>query len=243
MTRDQPVRPANIVNIVAINQGKRPLTIDEPQAPGLSPQEVARLIEQEHIVVDARSQGMFGAGHIPGAYNIQLDSPEFEQRVGWVTPLDVPMILVLEHDAEAQRAMHALAFLGLDHRVEGFLVDGVTAWLNSGLPVETLPQLSVQQLHGFLQSRNGIDMQVLDVRETSEWDAGHIEGAHYMNYKQLREQIEQLSLTPDDHISVVCAGGLRSSTACSILMMNGYRHLYNTTGGMGAWTAANLPLV
>ncbi len=243
MNQDQPMRPANIINIVGINQGKRPLTMEEPQAAALSPQEVSGLIDQGHVVVDARSQGMFGAGHIPGAYNIQMDSSEFEQRVGWVTPLDVPMILVLEHDAETQRAMHALAFLGLDQRVEGFLVDGMTAWLNSGRPVETLPQVSVQQLHQFRQSPNGLDMQVLDVRETSEWDAGHIEGAYYMNYKLLREQIESLALTPDDHISVVCAGGLRSSTACSILLMNGYKHVYNTTGGMRAWTAADLPLV
>ncbi|MCS5701833.1 MAG: rhodanese-like domain-containing protein, partial [Acidobacteria bacterium] len=43
------------------------------------------------------------------------------------------------------------------------------------------------------------------------------------------------------HVAVLCAGGIRSSTACSILLRNGYRRVYNVTGGMGAWTAANLP--
>lgn len=241
MNQDQPVRPANIVNIVAINQGKRPLTMDEPHTAALSPSEVSDLIGEGYLVVDTRSEAAFGSGHIPGAYNIQLSSPEFEQRAGWVTPLDAPMIVVLDNDADAQRVMHALAFLGLDQRVKGFLMGGINNWLNKGLPLRTLPQVSVQQLADHLQ--NDLDMRVLDVRETSEWDAGHIEGAHYMNYKFLREKIDSLALKPDDHVSVLCARGLRSSTACSILLMNGFKHVHNVTGGMSAWAAAGLSML
>lgn len=241
MNQDQPIRPANILNIVEINQGKRPLTIDEPHAPALSTSEVSDLIAAGHLIVDTRSEASFGAGHIPGAYNIQLKSPEFEQRIGWVTPLDVPLVLVFEDDAEVRKALHAMAFVGLDGRAKGYLRGGVKNWLNEGLQLQTIPQMSVQQLNHHLQ--NGADMKVLDVRETSEWEAGHIENAHYMNYKYMRQQIDELSLTPDDHISVVCARGLRSSTACSILLMNGYRNVHNVTGGMGAWAAAGLPMV
>ena len=86
-------------------------------------------------------------------------------------------------------------------------------------------------------------MQVLDVRETSEWDAGHIDNAQYMNYKFLSDRIEQLQLQREHHISVLCARGLRSSTACSILLMNGYKHIYNVTGGMSAWSSAGLPMI
>lgn len=241
MNQDQPIRPANILNIVEINQGKRPLTMDEPQAPALTASEVSELIEAGHIIVDTRSEAAFGAGHIPGAYNIQLNSPEFEQRIGWVTPLDVPLVLVFEDDADVRKALHAMAFVGLDGRVTGYLRGGVKSWLNQGLQLQTIPQMSVQQLNRNLQ--NGADMKVLDVRETSEWEAGHIKNAHYMNYKHIRQQIDDLSLTPNDHISVVCAGGLRSSTACSILLMNGYQNVNNVTGGMGAWAAAGLPMV
>ena len=86
-------------------------------------------------------------------------------------------------------------------------------------------------------------MHVLDVRETSEWDAGHIDGAHYMNYKFLGDKLDQLAIKPTDNISVMCAAGMRASTACSILAMNGYTHINNVTGGMNAWTAAGLPMV
>ena len=241
MNKDQPVRPANIVNIVAINQGKNPLTMDEPQAMSLSAAEISERIGQGHIVIDSRSGPAFGSGHIPGAYNIQLSSAEFEQRVGWVTPLDTPMILVLDDDADSLRAMHALAFLGLDQRVKGFLAGGMKTWINNGLPLKTVQQLSVQQLSDHLQ--NDPNMQVLDVREASEWNAGHIDGAHYMNYKFLPEQVGELVVTANDHLSVVCAQGLRSSTACSILVQNGFKNIYNITGGMNAWAAAGLPMI
>ena len=64
-----------------------------------------------------------------------------------------------------------------------------------------------------------------------------------MNYKFLRDRLDELTLTPDDRIVVTCAGGLRSSTACSILLMNGYKHIFNLTGGMSAWAASGLPMV
>ena len=45
MNTDQPPRPANIENIVAINQGRRPLTMDPPRARPLGADEFAELTE------------------------------------------------------------------------------------------------------------------------------------------------------------------------------------------------------
>ena len=104
MQEEQPVKPANIANIVATNQGKLPLTLTIPKAAPLSAEKVTELMAGGHIVVDTRSSAEFGSGHIPGAFHAHLSSPEFEQRVGWVTPLDTPIILVTNDEAEAQRA-------------------------------------------------------------------------------------------------------------------------------------------
>ena len=239
MNQDQPVQPANIVNIVAINQGKKPLTMDAPHAPLLTPTEVLNLIQNKRIIIDTRSEAAFGSGYIPQAYNIQLSSSEFEQRVGWVTPLDAPLILVLQNDADLSQALHSLAFVGLDHRVTGYLGGGMANWINSGLTTRTIPQISVQQLQALQSTKQ---MHVIDVRETSEWDAGHIDGAHYMNYKFMGDRLEQLALSPNENIAVMCAAGMRASTACSMLM-NGYTHINNVTGGMTAWAAAGTPMV
>lgn len=241
MNEGQPVRPANILNIVAINQGKLPLTMDEPAAPGLSPDRFAELRTAGHMVVDTRSSAAFGSGHITGALNINLASAEFEQRVGWVTPDDVPLLLVMESDADLVRALRALAFIGLDSRVVGYLQGGMKAWIRDGRQVTTVHQISVHQLSEHLH--NGVDMRVLDVREDAEWDEGHIDGAHSKSLRQLRGQTGELGLEPADHVSVVCAVGVRSSTASSILLADGFEHVYNVTGGMRAWNAAGLPTV
>lgn len=241
MNQDQPIRPANIGNIVAINQGKRPLVMEDADPSPLTADAVAKAIDNGAIVVDGRAEAAFGGGHVPGAFNFQLSSPEFEQRVGWVTPQDVPIVLVMENDTDARRAAHALGFVGLLGRVEGYLRGGMRAWINAGHGVTTIPQHSVHELQRNLD--NGGGMKVLDVREIAEWNAGHIENAMHMSFKILGDRLEEVAIEPRDRISVVCAGGLRSSTACSVLLRNGFQHLYNVTGGMSAWKAAKLPMV
>ena len=81
------------------------------------------------------------------------------------------------------------------------------------------------------------------MREDAEWDEGHIEGANLMNFKALNEHLGDIGMGPADSLSVVCDGGVRSSTACSILLRHGYARVHNVTGGMGAWNAADLPTV
>lgn len=242
MNAEQPSRPANILNIVAINQGKRPLTMSEPKAKALKPAEVQKRIDDGLFVIDTRSSSSFGAGHIPNAYNIQLESGDFEQRVGWVTPLDEPFILVADNDSSIATAMHKLAFLGLDGRVVGYLQGGMDAWLKAGLPTVALSQITVQHLHETLQTHPDA-INVLDVRETSEWDDGHIAGANYMNFKQLNEKYLRLGLSPEEPLAILCATGQRSSIAGSMLQRHGFENVYNVTGGMTAWAAAGLPML
>lgn len=241
MNEGQPVRPANILHIIAINQGQAPLTMQEPTAPPLSPRQVQDLIEDGRVVVDTRSSSDFGSGHIGGAYNLQVGSAEFEQRFGWVVPLDDSVVLVAADKGAVDRALHKLAFVGLDHRVEGFLSGGMPAWIGAGMPHVTVPQISVSELHQRLREKGA--MRTLDVREPDEFDAGHIEGARTMSFKILEQHLDEIGIEADEPVSVVCAGGVRSGTACSILQRNGYRHVHNVTGGMAAWKSASLPTV
>jgi hydroxyacylglutathione hydrolase len=111
------------------------------------------------------------------------------------------------------------------------------AWIAAGLPHATVPQISARKLQEALAENR---MKVLDVRETSEWDDGHISGAQYMNFKVLRERAHELALAPTDAIAVTCATGKRSSTAASELRRQGFQHVYNLSGGMEAWQAAGL---
>jgi hydroxyacylglutathione hydrolase len=246
MDEDQPLKPANILNIVAINQGHRALTTGRPQAKPLTPLDVAALAAEGHYVVDTRSSAAYGAGHIEGSLNVQMSSSEFEQRVGWVVPDDSPIILLGDKDEDAQTCMYDMGFIGLDQSVVGFVKGGIEAWMNEGRAVEVTPQIDVFTLHRRL-SENGL--KVLDVREQDEWDEGHIAGCALMPYPQLAPQLgvpakfDEIEFAKDQGIAVTCATAKRSSTAISLLLREGYGKLYNVTGGMEAWARAGLPMV
>ncbi|MEZ4590213.1 MAG: rhodanese-like domain-containing protein [Chloroflexota bacterium] len=246
MQEDQPLKPANILNIVATNQGKLPLTKEYPKAKALTAAQVSEMMNEGAVVVDGRSSATFGAGHIPGSINVQLSSSEFEQRVGWMTPDDAPLILLMDSNDEAQEAIYKMAFIALHHRVVGFLDGGIDAWMEAGNHAECVPQMDVHDLRHKL-STNGL--QVLDVRDEEEWDEGHIEKAHFLTYTRMVEQLTSpamlgtLALSKDQQIAVTCATGKRSSTAISVMKREGFKHLYNVTGGMEAWEAAGFPMI
>lgn len=246
MQSEQPLKPANILNIVATNQGKLPLTRQMPKAAPMTPARVKELMAAGHVVVDMRSSAEFGAGFIPGAINVQLSSGEFEQRVGWMTPDDAQLILVPDIDAEAQEAIYKMAFIALDTRVAGFLAGGMTAWMDAGYELETVGQMDVHTLRHRL-TVNGL--QVLDVRSEDEWDEGHIEQGHFLPFTHMvpqltfPAQLDRLPIAKDQSVAVTCATGKRSSTAISVMRRAGFTHLHNVTGGMEAWLAANFPTI
>ena len=80
---------------------------------------------------------------------------------------------------------------------------------------------------------------MLDVRERSEWDAGHAPGGMHIPYEEVRERTHELPL--DRPIVVYCASGIRSSLAASILESEG-RSVSNLRGGFTAWRNARLPV-
>ncbi len=80
---------------------------------------------------------------------------------------------------------------------------------------------------------------VLDVREPSEYAAGHIAGSTLIPLSQLSSRMSELP--QDREIICVCASGSRSSSAARRLMSNGY-NVINLSGGMSRWMHAGLPV-
>lgn len=80
---------------------------------------------------------------------------------------------------------------------------------------------------------------VLDVREPSEYSAGHIAGSTLIPLHELSGRMSELP--KDREIICVCASGSRSSSAARQLAGNGYTVL-NLNGGMGQWQRAGLPI-
>ena len=79
---------------------------------------------------------------------------------------------------------------------------------------------------------------LLDVREPSEWDAGHAEGATHLPLGDLDP-----AAWPDDRETVViCRSGNRSGKAAALLAEAGHR-VVNVAGGMKAYAEAGHPVL
>ena len=81
---------------------------------------------------------------------------------------------------------------------------------------------------------------LLDVREPSEWQAGHAPQARHLRLSQLEKHLGDLPT--DRPIVTVCRSGRRSGIAANTLTRHGYQAT-NLTGGMNAWAAAGLPVI
>lgn len=95
---------------------------------------------------------------------------------------------------------------------------------------------------GALQMINHKDAVVLDVREQSEYQSGHLLNSKQIPLLKLRERIGEMERYRDRPIVVVCRSGQRSATACAMLGREGFAQVYNLAGGVMAWQKANLPL-
>ncbi|MDY6981422.1 MAG: rhodanese-like domain-containing protein [Pseudomonadota bacterium] len=90
---------------------------------------------------------------------------------------------------------------------------------------------------------NREDALVLDVREDTEYQEGHIINAKHLPLSQLSDQMNQLEKHKERPIIVACRSGQRSGQACATLKKAGFDNVYNLGGGIMAWKNANLPLV
>ncbi len=89
---------------------------------------------------------------------------------------------------------------------------------------------------------NREDALVLDVRETGEWSSGHIAGARHITLAQLDKRMSEIEKFKDRPITVCCASGNRSSSACGQLKKGGFERVFSLGGGISAWLEASLPL-
>jgi molybdopterin/thiamine biosynthesis adenylyltransferase/rhodanese-related sulfurtransferase len=87
----------------------------------------------------------------------------------------------------------------------------------------------------------GDGYRILDVREQSEWDAGHIPGATLMPLGQLPVRMAETLPDRDERLLVHCAVGARSSRASAYLAANGYRNVANLHGSLAEWRAVGGP--
>ena len=84
---------------------------------------------------------------------------------------------------------------------------------------------------------------VLDVRDATEFAAGHIQGAKNIPVAELAGRLKEIEKFKDKPVLVHCQKGMRAKAACGILKAQQFTQLNNLQGGLDAWLEAKLPLV
>jgi rhodanese-related sulfurtransferase len=83
---------------------------------------------------------------------------------------------------------------------------------------------------------------LVDVREESEWNAGHIPGAMHLGKGVIERDIEQKIPDADKEIVLYCGGGFRSALAAENLQRMGYTNVISMDGGWRGWKEAGYPV-
>jgi rhodanese-related sulfurtransferase len=83
---------------------------------------------------------------------------------------------------------------------------------------------------------------LVDVREDSEWVAGHAAGSVHLGKGVIERDIEKTFPDKNTKLVLYCGGGFRSALAGDNVQKMGYRNVISLDGGWRAWTNAGLPV-
>lgn len=83
---------------------------------------------------------------------------------------------------------------------------------------------------------------LVDVREESEFAAGHAPGALHLGKGVIERDIEARIPDPATPLVLYCGGGFRSALAADAIQKMGYTNVVSMDGGWRAWTEGGLPV-
>jgi hydroxyacylglutathione hydrolase len=231
-------QPPNFKNIVALNRG--PLAKEIVEAHPLSPRQVEQAQQDGALVVDLRTELQFDEAHIPGATCITARRAGFGSKLAWLARPEQPIVLVGRDDEDALAAAVLAGAVGL-RNIAGYLAGGMTSWREEKLDVDSVARMTVPELHAQWE-QDGVGLQVLDVRERAEWEAGHIPGSIHRPYHDLHGLPD--GIDPRKPVAAICASGQRSAVAASLLRRLGVEHVVHVVdGGVPLWTREGWPTV
>jgi glyoxylase-like metal-dependent hydrolase (beta-lactamase superfamily II)/rhodanese-related sulfurtransferase len=207
-------RPPTTARVVALNKGPflgAPAPLEELDGPG------------DATVLDVRPADVHAAGHLRGAISVPVSGSSFATKAGFVLDPDERVAIHASSPEEAERAARGL-------RAVGFLELG--GFFTGGEASEASTPVDVSELERLL-SEDGI--QVVDVREKSERDAGYIPGTLHIPYRLLRAAGGD-GLDPERPIVTICESGARAGIAASVLAAAGLDARPILHGGINDWT-------
>ncbi|WP_099021748.1 rhodanese-like domain-containing protein [Mycolicibacterium palauense] len=228
VTEGQPPAPGYFVYDAILNRKDREL-LDETKMPAaMSYEDLQKALEGGAVLVDGRAPEEFATGHLRQAVNVGLDG-RYAEFAGSVIPSDVDIVLFVDPGEELE-AKNRLARIGFD-RVVGYLDNPFQAMYDHQDQVQVASRLTAMAFDDRARTVDGL--QIVDVRNPGEADAGMIPGAVNIPVGQLPSRTDELN--PAAPTVVYCAGGYRSSVAASLLRQRGFGDVSDILGGYNAW--------
>ncbi len=210
-----------------VNQGLTPLNVEDFEATAN---------EHNALIIDTRSNKEFPKGFIPNSIFIGIDD-NFAPWVGaLITDLQQPILFVADPGREEEVVIR-LARVGYDNAL-GFLKGGIEAWQKAGKEIDTLDEVSAEELAVLLEQKD--DIKVLDVRKESEFNAEHVKNAQNFPLDFINQNMDQVDRNNTYYLH--CAGGYRSVIAASILKARGFDDVVNIKGGFNAIKQTSAPI-
>jgi hydroxyacylglutathione hydrolase len=207
----------------------RPLTLERVDA----------LIAAGALVIDARDPVDHALAHVPGSVSIPRGS-SFGTWLGWIVEPDRELVLVLADPADWDDLARQALRIGSETALVGHLQGGFDRWIESGRTVDANRRLTVHDLAATVANGGTATPLVIDVRQASEYEMGHIPGSVHIAAGSLTERLADL---PQDRpIVTICGSGYRASVAASLLRRAGFEDVGWVANGVPTWRRAGYPV-
>ncbi|MFH8386817.1 rhodanese-like domain-containing protein [Kitasatospora sp. NPDC018058] len=215
--------PAYFARLGELNRTGPRVLDGTPPLPPLDAAQVGRLLADGGQVVDVRPAVDYAAGHIPGALSIPLRG-QFASWLGWLLPDTTPLAFVTGDGQDLDELVWQAHKIGYE-RLAGRLAGGMRAWR------EAEGQVAATE---FVTAEQAGRRPYLDVRQESEFTAGHVPGATHIELGSLAA----LAADAPQGALIACGHGERAMTAASILERAGHTGLAVLQGGPDDYAAA-----
>ncbi|BCK70652.1 MBL fold hydrolase [Streptomyces libani subsp. rufus] len=258
VTAGQPATPGYFAHDAALNRDGHPLLEPGPPPALTLDEALAARDRQGAVLLDCRPLAAYTRAHLTGSLHTSLDT-RFAEYAGSVVTPGTPIVLLADPGTE-QEARLRLARIGYDH-VLGHLPDPAAVLdrmpeLSSSSRRIRHEELGLGEarLAGVAEAEGGrtggaesgdalptgslptdsgpADIQLIDVRNPAEYEAGALPGARNLPLAGLAHRIGELD--PSRPVVLYCRSGNRSVIAAALLEAHGFAEVCDVIGGYDA---------
>lgn len=221
----QPEAPRYFAQMKQVNR-EGPALLSELQPPQLIDRASLEALRQSGAqLFDLRDQPHYLQAHLPGTIHTPYGNGSFVNHIGWYVDYRQPAYFIIHDETQLAGITTAAQAIGIDS-IGGCYAAGPI--LDGG--VTDIEEISIDELADRLSSE---DLFILDVRNKTEYNQQHIDGAYNIPMGHIERRIDELPR--DRRIVTHCASGYRSLIAASVLTKHGFQNVLNLRADEATW--------